>query len=106
MKTLIDLTLLINLISSILNVLAYGIGYHRVSKSKVDGKFKLTKITLLFEFLVVLISTFLFGIVFRTVIFDPSHTTEALYLLNFTLLFFNIAFNINAVLLAIITEKK
>lgn len=106
LKTILDITLIANLASSVINVFAYGFGYFRVSKTKVDGKLKLTKRTLLFEFITVLIVTILLAFVYQTVIFDPEHTTQALYLLNFTLLFFNIAFNINAVLLAVIAETN
>lgn len=104
MESLISITLILNLISSCINIFAYGFGYFRVRKAQVDGKFKLTKRTLLFEFLTVSASAVLFAAVFRTVLFDSEHTTEALYLLNFTLLFLNLAFNVNAILLAGIVE--
>lgn len=104
-RTIIDITLILNLVSSLLNVFLYGYGYRQVSKAQVDGKLKLTKRTLLFEFVTVTLVTILFGFVFFIVLFDRSHTNEALYLLNFTLLFFNLAFNVNAGLLALIVEN-
>lgn len=105
-KTLLDITLILNLVSSLINVIAYGVGYWKVSRAEVDGQLKPTKRALLLEFITVLVVTILLAFIYRTVIFDPSHTTEALYLLNFTLLFFNIAFNVNAALLAYIVEKN
>lgn len=106
LKTILDTSLILNLVLSIINVVAYGYGYFKISKARVDGKYQLTKRTLLFEFISVVITTILFVFVYQTVIFDPSHTTEALYLLNFTLLFFNLAFNINAFLLALIVRRN
>lgn len=104
MDTITNAVLVINLVSSLANVLAYGIAYFQLNKTKVDGKYTLTKRTLLFEFILVLLVTSLLAIVYSMVALDQSHVTQALYLLNFTLLLFNIGFNINAILLAVIVR--
>lgn len=104
-STILSATLVTNLMLSLINAFAYGYGYIKTSRAKVDGKLSLTKKTLLFEFIILIVVTGLLSYVYTTVIFDRDHTTEALYLLNFTLLIFNIGFIINAILLSLIVRK-
>lgn len=102
---LLNITLVANLILSLLNTIGYGYGYFKTRQAKVDKTLHLTKKTLLFEFLILVTVTGLLSYVYSTVIFDPLHFTEALYILNFTLLVFNIGFIINAILLLLIVRK-
>lgn len=106
MEHILNITLIMNLAFSVLNVLLYGIGYRKVSKAQVDGKLSLTKRVLLFEFVTVVVFTLLQAVIYTTVVFDKEHTTEALYLENVAILFFNIAFTVNAFLLALIVERR
>ncbi len=104
-QTFLNVTLFTNFISSLINVFAYGIGYYKLTQSKVDGKITRVKKNILFQFFIVITVTILFALVFAIVIFDPQHTTSALYILNFTLLLFNIGFNLNIVYLAYIVDS-
>lgn len=106
MEQFLTATLITNLLFSVINVALYGYGYFKVSKAKVDGKFQLTKRVLLFEFITVAVFTLLQAVIYATVVFDEQHTTEALYLENVAILFFNVAFTINAFLLALIVERR
>lgn len=105
MEGIARIILVANLISSLLNVIAYGIGYYKVNKAQVDGELQPIKRNVLRNFLVVTIAMILFVVVFNTTLFDSQHTTTALYVLNFALLFFNIGYNINALDLAYIVER-
>lgn len=106
LNELIKLTFIINLVISFINVLVYGIGYYKVSKVKVDSKLSLTKKALLFEFFSVSVFAILQVVIYFTVVFDGDRTTEAIYLENIAILFFNIAFAVNALVLAYIAERK
>lgn len=103
-QTFVNISLVINLASSLFNVILYGIGYTRVNKSKVDGQLIRIKRNLLFQFLIVVIVTIIFSAVFWVALTDSDHVAVALYVLNFALLLLNIGFNINALSLAWITK--
>lgn len=101
---ILNITFVLNLLLSLLNVALYGIGYYKVTKAKVDGKLSRTKKVILFEFISVAIFALLQAVIYATVVFASQHTTHALYLENVAILFFNTAFTANAFLLAIIVE--
>lgn len=104
-QTFINITLVINLVSSIFNVIAYGVGLYQVRRSKVDGELTKIKKNILYQFIVVSLVTMLYAVVFWIIVFLKEYTSLALYLLDFALLLFNIGFNINAVYLARIVES-
>lgn len=106
MNTITYILLIANLILSITNVIAYGIGTYKVMKARVDGIHKPTQRVILFEFLIVVVVTVVYALVFRTILFDKEHTTQALQWLNVGLFLFNLGFNINALLLALIVERQ
>lgn len=104
MNDLLNITFVINLALSVLNVILYMIGYKKVTSAQVDGKLKMTKRVILFELISVAVFALLQAVIYATVVFASQHTTQALYLENVAILFFNIAFTANAFLLALIVE--
>lgn len=106
MELIFNTSLVVNLILSVVNVAAYGIGYFRISRAKVEGKYILTKRAMALLFMIVTIVTVLFAVVYSTVIFDNSRTSEALYILHIALMLYNIGFNVVAALLAFIVESN
>lgn len=106
MEDLLNFTFVANLGLSIFNVVLYLIGYTKVIRAHVNRNLLFTKGVILFELLAVALFALLQVLIYTTVVFLNDHTTEAIYLENVAILFFNIAFTANAALLAMLVEKK
>lgn len=104
LQTLFYFMLLLALISSVLNIIFYTIGYSRVRKSKVDGSLARVKKVIIEDLVTSLFLAVCLTIVFGVVIFLPQYTTPVLYFLGVVLFVLSISYNRKAISLASIVE--
>lgn len=94
-----------SLVSAIINILLYSIGYFKVKSSKVEGDLIKIKRVMLLDLIVILLSAICFALVFSIVIFIPQFTTPALYFLGTVLFALNLSYNIKALSLVAIVKS-
>lgn len=93
--TIENLTAIINqanLILSFILIFQYGFTLGRISRSRVDGKFKKAQIALVILFIGMLIKGGLQAGIYTIVLGDPTHIVQALYLENLKNLIVNLLF--------------
>lgn len=88
----------LNLVLSFILVFQYGFTLGRISRSKVDGKFKKAQIALIVLFAGMIVKGALQTGIYSIVVGDPTHILEALYLENIKNLIVNILFMITGFL--------
>lgn len=102
----INFTIAMNLVVSLFNVVAYGIGYTKIKKQPIGSNAqKLTKYTFLSDFIMSIASSIGMAMVFAVALFDKDHITEFLYFLNFVLLGMNVWASVKALVYSIINRS-